>query len=89
MKSIAQEQFWDCFNALPADVQGRAREAFTLWQRNPRHSSLQFKRVHPTKPLWSVRIGQRWRALGLLRNDTMIWFWIGPHAEYDRIIRRY
>jgi hypothetical protein len=45
--------------------------------------------VHPAKPLYSIRVGHRWRALGYRRDDTMIWFWIGSHAEYDKIIRRY
>jgi hypothetical protein len=35
-----------------------------------------------------VRIGLGWRALGLLQGDVMIWFWIGPHAEYDRLVEQ-
>ena len=89
MKSAARKQFWDCFDALPADVQNLARRAFALWIENPGHRSLEFKRVHDREPLYSVRVGIRWRALGLREGDTMVWFWIGPHAEYDRIIRRY
>jgi hypothetical protein len=89
MKSEALAEFWNCFDALPPGIRERAREAFTLWQRDARHPSLHFKRVHRTKPLYSVRIGERWRALGYLRDDRMVWFWIGAHAEYDKIIRRF
>ena len=89
MKSETLKHFWDCFSALPADARRLAQEAFTIWQRNERHPSLHFKRVHPAKPLYSIRVGHRWRALGYRRDDTMIWFWIGSHAEYDKIIRRY
>lgn len=50
---------------------------------------LQFKRVHPSEPIYSVRIGRSWRALGLQRDsDQMLWFWIGSHAEYDSLLRR-
>lgn len=89
MNSRALEQFWDCFDALPGETQALARDAFALWQDNPRHRSLQFKRVHSRAPLYSVRVGKHWRALGLRQGDVITWFWIGPHAEYDKIIRRY
>ena len=89
MNSEALEQFWNCFDALPSDIQKRARAAFALWQRDARHPSLHFKRVHPIKNLYSVRIGERWRALGYRRDGTMVWFWIGAHAEYDKIIRQF
>jgi hypothetical protein len=29
-----------------------------------------------------------YRALGLLEDDTIIWFWIGSHADYDDLISR-
>ena len=47
------------------------------------HPSLEFKRVHPTQAIYSIRIGSGWRALGILENDIILWFWIGPHSEYD------
>jgi hypothetical protein len=33
-----------------------------------------------------VRVGIGWRALGVKQEDTMVWFWIGSHAEYDRLL---
>ncbi len=81
MKSEALARFWDCFDALPSEIQKVAREAFAIWQRDARHPGLHFKRVHPKKPLYSVRIGEHWRALGYRGDDTMVWFWIGGHAD--------
>jgi hypothetical protein len=49
---------------------------------------VQFKRVHPHQPIFSVRIGIGWRAVGLREGDTIIWFWIGAHGEYDGLLRR-
>jgi len=89
MKSAALARFWDCFDALPADIQKLAREAFATWQRDARHPSLHFKKVHSTEPLYSVRIADRWRALGYRKDDTIIWFWIGSHADYDKAIKRF
>ena len=37
------------------------------------------------KDVYSVRIGVHYRALELLKQNTIYWFWIGTHAEYDRL----
>jgi len=68
-------------------VRQRARQAYTLWCDNPAHPSLFFKRVKESQPLYSVRIGLAYRALGLLRADTVTWFWIGSHDDYDHLIK--
>jgi hypothetical protein len=57
-----------------------------MWRDNPAHPSLHFKRIHGQEGLYSVRIGLGWRALGLLEDDTISWFWIGSYAEYDHLI---
>jgi hypothetical protein len=54
--------------------------------RDPSHPSLQFKRVHAKEPIYSVRIGLGWRAVGVRSDDTVVWFWIGSHAEYDKLL---
>jgi hypothetical protein len=35
-----------------------------------------------------VRIGRGYRALGRRQGDTLVWFWIGTHDDYDRLIGR-
>jgi hypothetical protein len=55
---------------------------------DPYHNSLQFKRVSPRQPIYSVRVGLGYRALGLREDEHLYWFWIGPHAEYDELLRR-
>ncbi|MFL6539851.1 MAG: hypothetical protein ACJ8HU_03740, partial [Chthoniobacterales bacterium] len=61
-----------------------ARKAYQLWRREPRHRSLHFKKAGE---VWSVRVSRGYRAVGLLERDTVQWFWIGPHDEYERLIR--
>ena len=87
MNSHTNDEFRDCFRRLPPAIQTSARKAYQLWRQNPAHPSLQFKRIHGTEPLYSVRVALGWRVLGLLDDDTITWFWIGSHAEYDRLIR--
>ncbi len=51
--------------------------------------SLEFKQVHPTHPIYSVRVGLNWRALGVVEGDVILWFWIGPHSEYNTLLRNF
>jgi hypothetical protein len=67
-------------------VQEQARAAYRQFIRDPHHPRLRFKPVHPSDPIYSARVGRGYRALGVLDDDTVIWYWIGSHAEYDRIL---
>jgi hypothetical protein len=84
--SRVTEDFMSCFAGLPQEVREQARKKYQLWKHDPYHPSLHFKRVSNTEPLYAVRIGIGWRALGLLEGDTITWFWIGSHGEYDKLI---
>jgi mRNA-degrading endonuclease RelE of RelBE toxin-antitoxin system len=71
---------------LPKPVQRLARTAYQKFKQNPYHPSLHFKRVHPLKPLYSVRINLDYRAVGIQEENEMVWFWIGTHAKYDKVL---
>jgi hypothetical protein len=86
VNSRLTDDFLSCFAKLPDAVQEQARRAYRLWRDDPRHPGLHFKRVHGRADVWSVRIGLGWRALGILDGDTITWFWIGSHADYDSLI---
>jgi hypothetical protein len=87
VKSHTSKRFRDAFDVLPEQVQRQAREAYRLFERNPQHPSLRFRPVHPTRPIWSARISADYRALGVRDGETIVWFWIGSHADYDRLLR--
>lgn len=58
-----------------------------MFAGNPHHSSLHFKRVHKTQPIYSARVGRSYRVVGLLeRGNVMVWFWIGPHEQYETLL---
>lgn len=67
-------------------MQDRARKAYRLFSDNPSHPSLQFQKVHDREPIYSARITGGHRAVGRLEGDVVVWFWIGGHAEYDRLL---
>jgi hypothetical protein len=86
MKHFTLPCFWRCYRQLPKHVQKLADKNHQLLVVDPRHPSLQLKKVGAHKQLWSVRAGIHHRALGLDKPEGIVWFWIGAHAEYDRIV---
>jgi hypothetical protein len=57
-----------------------------MWQANPSHPSLRYRRLEGKEDLVTVRIGKHYRALGFLESGAVMWIWIGPHAEYDQLL---
>jgi hypothetical protein len=87
LKSHTNPSFRKLFAALPAEVREQARAAYRLFRSNPRHPGLNFKRVHASGQFVSARVGRGYRAVGLLTSaDEVIWFWIGPHEQYEKVI---
>jgi hypothetical protein len=87
VNSRCTDSFWKLFADLPEPVRQQAARKYRLWRRDPGHPSLRFKQVHASRPIWSVRIARDYRTLGLRGEDGMVWFWIGSHADYDRLLR--
>jgi hypothetical protein len=75
--------FWACYEKLDVETQALADKAFKLLKDNPRHPSLHFKKVGR---FWSARVGLHHRSLAVEGSAGVVWFWIGEHAEYDRIV---
>jgi len=86
VKSRATPRFWAAYRELPPEIRVAARKAYRVFLENARHPSLQFKRVHDRDPIYSVRVTVGYRALGLLDDGEITWFWIGTHAGYDRLL---
>lgn len=86
MQSRTTKEFWKLFQLLPESVQQQARKAYELFQHNPNHPSLNFKPV--ANQVYSVRISQKYRVLGRIEEDgVIVWFWIGDHEGYDKILK--
>jgi len=86
MNSYLTEDFITCFGHLPDTVKKTAQKNYKLWKQDSSHPSLHFKPVHTTEAIYSIRVGKGWRALGLMENDTITWFWIGSHSDYDKLL---
>jgi hypothetical protein len=79
----ASPEFWSCFNTLSAPIREQANKAFALLKANPEHPSLHFKKVGR---YYSARVSLNYRAVGVEATDGIVWFWIGTHADYDKLI---
>jgi hypothetical protein len=74
------------FSDLPLDAQRDAKRAYRLFRANPAHPGLQFKKLEGEDDLYSARIGLDYRALAVMRKDRLVWYWIGSHAQYNRLV---
>ena len=86
MRSFTQRSFWDAYRRILEHVRRQARDAYRFFASNPNHPSLDFKRVSRRRPVYSVRISAYYRALDVLDHGDILWFWISPHHEYDRLL---
>lgn len=84
MRHLADAQFWAAYDRLPSHVQKAADESFSLLKSDPRHPSLQFKKVGR---FVSARVGRHYRAVAVQRGSDVVWIWIGLHDMYERKIQ--
>jgi hypothetical protein len=83
LNHFATPEFWQHYRGLPQAIQLLADECFERMKSNPRYPSIHLKRVGE---YWSARVGLHYRAVAVEENAELVWFWIGPHDEYDKLI---
>jgi hypothetical protein len=83
-RSISQRV--SCITGVSASASARSLSSL---QAEPVPPSLRFKRVHEQRLVYSVRINLDYRAIGAMREDEIVWFWIGPHAQYEQLLKRF
>lgn len=83
MKQFASPDFWSCYRSLPRQIQELADSAYELLKTDPSHPSLHFKKIGKYR---AVRVGLHYRALAVEVPEGLLWFWIGSHSEYDKLL---
>ena len=86
MNSKTTKRFRQMLSKLPRDIRQQARGAYKLFSENSRHPSLRFKKIHSTEAIYAARININYRVVGVVDNGEIIWFWIGPHTEYEKLL---
>lgn len=84
MNHFASPSFWTAYEFLPTYVQHVADQNYRILKSNPKHPSLHFKKIGR---YWSVRVGIHYRALAVETEEGILWFWIGSHANYEKLVR--
>lgn len=83
MKSEVLPSFWAEYRKLNSNVRQQARKIYRLWAENPFSPSLHFKCINTQEDIESVRVTRGYRAVGFKETDTITWFWIGNHDDYE------
>ncbi|MEP6754991.1 MAG: hypothetical protein ABJA67_05790 [Chthonomonadales bacterium] len=90
MRSVRTREFRSKFESLPENIREKALQSFRLWMANTSHPGLYFKQIDSKEDIWSARINVDFRAVCMKKmqacETVYIWFWIGPHDEYERLI---
>jgi hypothetical protein len=84
LKHQASASFWRLHSQLNKAIRTKANKQFALLEDNASHPSLQLK---PVGRYWSARVDENYRVLAVKDGDYFIWFWIGAHKEYERLIK--
>ena len=88
MISHTNSSFWKLYRKLPQTIREIAKKQYKLFTIDAYHTSLHFKRVHSTRPIYSARITRNYRAIGILEDNIIVWFWVGSHNEYDKLLKK-
>lgn len=84
MKSATLPSFWTTYGSLGEDIKRQARKAYLpLVGRESLSPILALQMYQPRRKRLVVRITRRYRAVGILEGDTVTWFWIGGHDDYE------
>jgi hypothetical protein len=83
LKHLASPAFWERYDRLPKNISELADNCYQILKTTPYHPSLHFKKIGKYR---SVRIGISYRALAIEVPDGLLWFWIGTHSEYDKLL---
>jgi mRNA-degrading endonuclease RelE of RelBE toxin-antitoxin system len=80
-------EFNAMYDALPDEIKLKARKAFELFKENPRHPSLQTKKLHGVNNIFEGRIDIRYRFTFSYEGDRIVFRTIGLHKIVDDATR--
>lgn len=84
---LRESTYWKSMEKLPDEVRQMAEKSYALWRNDPKHPMLRFKKIHPSQPIYSFRVGPAYRTIGIESSDgRLIWFWVGSFEEYTKVI---
>jgi len=88
MISHTTKRFRKLCGNLPEQIRKQTRQAYKQFKSDPYYPGLHFKRIHSSRSIYSVRITKDYRAVGVQQDNDIIWFWIGSHSDYDKLLNQ-
>ena len=88
MISHTHPRFWKLYEKLPPAIREQAKKQYRIFRNDPYHAGLHFKCVHSSHPIYSARITRDYRVVGVMNDNTIIWFWVGNHDDYENLLRQ-
>ena len=73
------ERFAKDYERLPQRLQQRADKALGLLLENPRHPSLQIKKIKGCENRWEGRVTLHYRFIFSIEGDTYLLLHVGTH----------
>jgi hypothetical protein len=86
---LIDPDFYPLFDRLPDFVQKQAFKTIDLLGQNPKHPSLNLKKVTKNPSIYSIRVNKTCRILAEISGETLSLFWIGHHDQYEKLIKKY
>ncbi len=83
--SFRNADFNKCYFELPTAVRKMTVEAYRKFCDDPYQSGLRFKKLKNSDDLYSVRLNRSYRAVGVVADAEIIWFWIGTKQAFEKI----
>jgi mRNA-degrading endonuclease RelE of RelBE toxin-antitoxin system len=79
MKLRPTERFAKDYERLPEQLQRRVDKALGLLLANPRHPSLQIKKLKGSESRWEGRVSRQYRLIFTIAEDTYVLLRVGTH----------
>lgn len=79
MKLQVTERFAKEYERLPQHLQRRVDKTLELLLENPRHPSLQIKKIKGHENRWEGRVALHYRLIFSIEGDTYLLLRVGTH----------
>jgi hypothetical protein len=87
---LREDSYWKEFDELPPEARKMAEKNYKLWKESPSHPSLRFKQIHEKQPIFSFRVGLKYRTIGVqTRDEKLAWFWVGSFEQFRDAINEH
>ena len=86
MISRLAPEFREALGKLDPATRRKARQAYQLFKDNPASWQPELQTGSRNKKPLFARIDDNYRVLGVVQGNAIIWYWVGPHDEYERMI---